>query len=307
MVTRNDRNAIIQHGTMTLVRRSVLADVGGWSEWCITEDAELGLMILRAGHQALYIPRSYGRGLMPDTFSGYKNQRFRWAYGSMQIMRYHAGDLLGLVRSKLSAGQRYHFVAGWLPWIADGMNLLFNLAAMCWSLAMLVAPLRVDPPLMIFSILPLVLFCFKMAKVLYVYRGVRIVGTARQTLAAALAGLSLSHTISRAILLGLITRSRPFLRTPKLEQASALLRALDSAREEGLLALALWLAAAGLAWQNDTGMLDLLLWIIVLLVQSVPYLASVLVSIISAFPGLRAGLVTGEDASGGDTRIHVHT
>ena len=43
MVTRNERNAIIQHGTMTLVRREVLDEVGGWAEWCITEDAELGL------------------------------------------------------------------------------------------------------------------------------------------------------------------------------------------------------------------------------------------------------------------------
>jgi exo-beta-1,3-glucanase (GH17 family)/cellulose synthase/poly-beta-1,6-N-acetylglucosamine synthase-like glycosyltransferase len=305
MVTRNDRNAIIQHGTMTLVRRSVLEEVGGWSEWCITEDAELGLMILRAGHQALYIPRSYGRGLMPDTFSGYRNQRFRWAYGSMQIMRHHAGDLMGLVRSRLSSGQRYHFVAGWLPWIADGMNLIYNLAALGWSLAMLAAPLRVDPPLMIFSILPLVLFCFKMAKVIYLYRGVRIVGTARQTLAAALAGLSLSHTIARAILLGLATRSRPFLRTPKLERASALWRALATAREETLLAVALWLAAGGLALQNDIGMLDLLLWIIVLLVQSVPYVATTLVSVISAFPRLSAHLVCGPEYDEADLRIQA--
>jgi cellulose synthase/poly-beta-1,6-N-acetylglucosamine synthase-like glycosyltransferase len=297
MVTRNERNAIIQHGTMTLVRRSVLLEVGGWSEWCITEDAELGLMILRAGHQSMYIPRSYGRGLMPDTFSGYKNQRFRWAYGSMQIMRHHAGDLLGLVHGKLSAGQRYHFVAGWLPWIADGMNLVFNLAALGWSVAMLAAPLRIDPPLMIFSVLPLVLFVFKMSKVIYLYRGVRIVGTARQTLAAILAGLSLSHTIARAVLLGLVTRNRPFLRTPKLEKASALLRALATAREETLMATALLLAAAGLAWQNDTGMLDLLLWIFVLLVQSVPYLATTLVSVVSAFPGLRSDLLCGSGSA----------
>ena len=45
MVTRNERNAIIQHGTMTMVRRTVLDEVGGWAEWCITEDAELGLRI----------------------------------------------------------------------------------------------------------------------------------------------------------------------------------------------------------------------------------------------------------------------
>ncbi|HEY0664201.1 MAG TPA: glycosyltransferase, partial [Thiobacillaceae bacterium] len=45
MVTRNDRNAIIQHGTMTMVRKSVLEEVNGWAEWTITEDAELGLRI----------------------------------------------------------------------------------------------------------------------------------------------------------------------------------------------------------------------------------------------------------------------
>ena len=119
----------------------------------------------------------------------------------------------------------------------------------------------------------------------------RIVGTLRQTFAAALAGLSLSHTIARAIWLGLLTHSLPFLRTPKLEQASALWRALASAREETLFAVALWTAAGAIAWKSDTGMLDLLLWIIVLLVQSVPYFASLLVSVISAFPRLPARLM----------------
>jgi len=297
MVTRNERNAIIQHGTMTLVRRTTLEEVGGWSEWCITEDAELGLMIFRAGHEAVYIPRSYGRGVMPDSFANYRNQRFRWAYGAMQIMRHHASDLMGLARSHLSAGQRYHFIAGWLPWLADGVNLLFNMAALAWSVGMVMAPLKFDPPLIIFSVLPLALFCFKVAKVIYLYRGARIVGTARQTLAAALAGLSLSHTIARAMWLGLFTRERPFLRTPKMEQASALMRALGSVREEAMLVSALWLAAGAIAWQHGSNTLDQLLWIIVLLVQSVPCLAAVLVAIIGAFPHLRAELVCGKFCS----------
>ena len=54
MVTRNARNAIIQHGTMTLVRKQALADAGAWAEWCICEDAELGLKLFRAGWQAVY-------------------------------------------------------------------------------------------------------------------------------------------------------------------------------------------------------------------------------------------------------------
>jgi exo-beta-1,3-glucanase (GH17 family)/cellulose synthase/poly-beta-1,6-N-acetylglucosamine synthase-like glycosyltransferase len=293
MITRNERNAIIQHGTMTLVRRTVLQEVGGWSEWCITEDAELGLLIFRQGHQAVYIPRSYGKGLMPDTFADYRNQRFRWAYGAMQIIRHHLSELLGITTTRLTAGQRYHFLAGWLPWIADGVNLLFNFAALGWSFAMVAAPLLVDPPLIIFSVLPLALFCFKVAKVIYLYRGVRIVGTARQTLAAALAGLALSHTIARAMWLGLVTRDKPFLRTPKMERASAVSRALGAAREECMMMIALWLAAAAIAFQHGSDTLDLLLWTIVLLVQSIPYLAALLVSMVSAFPGLRAELVCG--------------
>ena len=293
MVTRNERNAIIQHGTMTLVRRKALEEVGGWSEWCITEDAELGLQIFRQGHEALYIAKSYGKGVMPDTFLDYKNQRFRWAYGAMQIMRHHIADLAGSARSRLTLGQRYHFVAGWLPWIADGVNLLFNLAALCWSLAMVLAPLKFDPPLIIFSVLPLTLFCFKVAKVIYLYRGARIVGTARQTLAAAVAGLSLSHAIARAMWLGMMTRERPFLRTPKMEQATALFRAIGAIREELLLMVALWIAAGGVAHLHGADTPDMLLWIIVLMVQSVPYLAALLVSVFSACPDLRAEWVCG--------------
>ena len=111
MVTRNERNAIIQHGTMTMVRRSLLGAVGGWAEWCITEDAELGLRIFEAGYEAVYTPQSYGRGLIPDTFIDYKKQRFRWAYGAMQILKEHA-ELLFAGGGVLTTGQRYHFIAG---------------------------------------------------------------------------------------------------------------------------------------------------------------------------------------------------
>src|SRR5690606_12078153 len=137
MITRNERNAIIQHGTMTLVRRDLLERSGGWAEWCITEDAELGLRILEDGQETLYVPQTYGRGLMPDTFMDYKKQRFRWAYGAMQILKRHAKALFWK-EGGLSSGQRYHFIAGWLPWIADGFNLLFNLAALVWSAAMII-------------------------------------------------------------------------------------------------------------------------------------------------------------------------
>ncbi|MBE0438963.1 MAG: glycosyltransferase [Gammaproteobacteria bacterium] len=294
MVTRNERNAIIQHGTMTMVRRRCLEEVGGWGEHTITEDAQLGFMLFSAGYQAVYTSHSYGKGLMPDTFNDYKVQRFRWAYGAMQILKYHANELLGKSASKLTTGQRYHFIAGWLPWIADGINLIFNFAALAWSLALIYMPTRIDPPLIIFSVLPLALFCFKIAKVVYLYHGVQIVASIRETIAAAFAGLALSHTIAKAMWLGIFTTGRPFIRTPKKEQSVALFHAIGAASEECLIMLALWSAAATLYSQASIETWDMLLWIVVLLVQSLPYFSAVLVSIVSAFPNLKASLITPE-------------
>jgi exo-beta-1,3-glucanase (GH17 family)/cellulose synthase/poly-beta-1,6-N-acetylglucosamine synthase-like glycosyltransferase len=282
MLTRNERNAIIQHGTMTMVRKSVLHEVGGWAEWCITEDAELGLKIFERGYEATYIPKTYGRGLMPDTFLDFKKQRFRWAYGAVQILRRHAKALLFGKQTALTRGQRYHFVAGWIPWLADSLNLFFTLAALGWSTGMVYFPLQVDPPLVILSIMPLTLFVFKVGKMIYLYR-TRVGATAGQTLASALAGLSLSHTISQAILLGFFTKNKPFFRTPKRARSHALLQALQSAREEALIMIALWLAAVCVVVAQGSETADLLVWIMVLLVQSIPYLAAVVMSMVSGF------------------------
>ncbi|MDW7771763.1 MAG: glycosyltransferase [Desulfobulbaceae bacterium] len=296
MLTRNERNAIIQHGTMTMVRKSVLEHVGGWAEWCITEDAELGLRIFEQGYEATYIPQTYGKGLMPDTFIDFKKQRFRWAYGAVQILRRHGRKLFGVRKSSLTWGQRYHFIAGWLPWMADCLNMLFTLAAIAWSVAMIFYPTRIDPPLVILSGMPLTLFVFKAAKMIYLYR-TRIGATAGQTLAAAVAGLSLSHTISHAVLQGLFTRSKPFFRTPKQAGKHTILKALLTAREEGLFMIVLWLAAAGVIMRQGSETADLLVWIVVLLVQSIPYLAAIIMSLVSGMAKTKKGIITNITAS----------
>ncbi len=290
MLTRNERNAIIQHGTMTMVRKSVLQEVGGWAEWCITEDAELGLRIFERGYEATYIQQTYGKGLMPDTFNDFKKQRFRWAYGAVQIMKRHARALFGGRGTNLTMGQRYHFVAGWIPWLGDGLNLVFTIAALGWSLAMVVMPRQVDPPLVILSAMPLTLFVFKVAKMFYLY-STRVGATVPQTLASAVAGLSLSHTIAKAMVNGLFTKSKPFFRTPKMAKAHAIFMALQSSREEGLVMASLWLSAFAVSMRQGSDTLDLLMWLTVLLVQSIPYLAAVIMSIVSGFAVARPKLI----------------
>jgi cellulose synthase/poly-beta-1,6-N-acetylglucosamine synthase-like glycosyltransferase len=283
MKTRDEKNAIIQHGTMALIRKSALEAVGGWGEWCITEDAELGLRVFEKGLSAAYSERSYGKGLMPDTFIDFKKQRFRWAYGAIQIMKRHTRSLLWGKDTELTRGQRYHFLAGWLPWIADGLNIFFTLGALLWSAAMIIVPHRVDPPLMIFAIPPLALFAFKVGKILFLYR--RAVGlNLKDAFYAAIAGLALSHTIAKAVLYGFFTSSIPFFRTPKMATSHGFLVALAEAREEVVIMLVLWGAAAGIALVQGFPSNDVIFWVAVLLIQSLPYLAALIMALLSSLP-----------------------
>ncbi|MDD2060354.1 glycosyltransferase [Pseudomonas sp. GD03860] len=282
MVTRNDRDAIIQHGTMTMTRRSVLEELG-WADWCICEDAELGLRVFEKGYSAAYSHESYGKGLMPDTFIDFKKQRFRWAYGAIQIIKRHAASLLRGKGSELTRGQRYHFLAGWLPWIADGMNIFFTVGALLWSAAMIIVPQRVDPPLLIFAIPPLALFVFKVGKIVFLYR--RAVGVnLKDAFAAALAGLALSHTIAKAVLYGFFTSSIPFIRTPKHADSHGLLVAISEAREELFIMVLLWGAAAGIYLVQGLPSNDMRFWVTMLLVQSLPYLAALIMAMLSSLP-----------------------
>ena len=282
MVTRNDRDAIIQHGTMTMTRRSVLEELG-WADWCICEDAELGLRVFEKGLSAAYYHDSYGKGLMPDTFIDFKKQRFRWAYGAIQIIKRHTASLLRGKDTELTRGQRYHFLAGWLPWVADGMNIFFTVGALLWSAAMIIVPTRVDPPLLIFAIPPLALFVFKVGKIIFLYR--RAVGVnLKDAFCAALAGLALSHTIAKAVLYGFFTTSIPFFRTPKNADNHGFWVAISEAREEMFIMLLLWGAALGIYLVQGLPSNDMRFWVVMLLVQSLPYVAALIMAFLSSLP-----------------------
>ena len=58
MSSRQERDTVPFVGTMGLFRRSTILAIGGWNEWCIGEDTEASLRVLKAGWSGLYIPRS---------------------------------------------------------------------------------------------------------------------------------------------------------------------------------------------------------------------------------------------------------
>src|SRR5919109_807245 len=104
---------------MGLIRRVALDELGGWEEWCITEDAELSLRLLRAGWNGLHMDQTWGRGVMPLTFEALKGQRYRWCFGGIQILRMHWRSLLPGRHDRhdrLSLAQRWAYLAGALQW-----------------------------------------------------------------------------------------------------------------------------------------------------------------------------------------------
>jgi len=76
-------------GTMCLLRADALRRVGGWAEWCLTEDSEVSVRLRAAGYRGMYLGETFGRGLIPDSFEDYKKQRFRWTAGPVQQLRRH--------------------------------------------------------------------------------------------------------------------------------------------------------------------------------------------------------------------------
>jgi len=288
MVARNEDNAIIQHGTMTLIRRLALEETGKWAEWTITEDAELGLRLLEHGYESVYLDYRFGHGLTPDDFTAYKKQRYRWAFGACQILKGHWRSLTPFRRTGLSAGQKYHFITGWLPWFADAFYLLFTVLSVFWTLGLVLAPRTFDFPLSIFVMPTVGVFVAKLVHHLVLY-STRVKCNMRQRVGAAIAGMGLTYSIGRAIWQGIFTKSIPFLRTPKMADKATWTHAFLMARDETILMLSQWASAALILSVKGWHDLDARLWALVLMVQSLPYLAALLTAMVSALP--TAGLM----------------
>ncbi len=249
MPSRNERNAIIFGGTMGLIRADALRRIGGWDEWCITEDAEASLRLLARGYEGRFVNRSYGRGLMPLEFDALKRQRFRWCFGGIQILRKHWAALLPWTRRArrparwevpgLTAAQRYHYLLGGLQWFGDALGVCFTLLLVVTGwLRVLGSPLPVPllgGPLVV---LPLTFWLTSLARTLWGLRATR-----RCTLGEAIGAVgilwSLGWVVTLASLQGMFRKKGVFLRTPKAGRAS-LVRALRSTLIETFLGVACW-------------------------------------------------------------------
>lgn len=243
MRSRNERNAIIFCGTMGLIRKRVLERIGGWDEWCITEDAEASLRILQKGYQSVYINKAYGQGLLPTTFEDTKKQRFRWAFGGMQIMRHFWRQLLPRPNIKkkmrLDPRQQFGYLMGLSSWLNDLLFFFFTGFLLLTAVAYIYGwqlPIRQLAEWIL--LVPLLAITTGILRVAWALR--QSTGCSwRDGLGAFSAMLSMSLTVARACAGALWNDKGTFLRTPKFSVQSDLTRALQAATWETVLGIVL--------------------------------------------------------------------
>jgi hypothetical protein len=122
LVGRDTWRAPLVVGTMCVLRRTALTRVGGWSTRCLTEDSELAIRLHAAGYAGRYLPVTFGRGVMPETFAAYRKQRSRWIGGPVQELRRHWRLYLS-GGSRLTAAQRILFAHHGLREVGAGLRL----------------------------------------------------------------------------------------------------------------------------------------------------------------------------------------
>jgi len=248
MSSRNERDSVPFVGTMGLFRRSALENVGGWNEWCISEDTEASLRVLKAGWSGLYVPRCFGRGIVPPTYAGLNTQRHRWCFGAMQILRLHWKSLMPWDRSPdnhLSSSQRRDYLMACLSWFRDLLMAAFSLLLLVITGLLLsgsnfaLMPLAGDKTLLPMSLIIIATICMMWA--LRHWKSI----SRRKALLALVISLSASWITARGCVEGMARREGVFLRTAKTgSETHRLRKALWVSRWESVLAIALAVSAA---------------------------------------------------------------
>ncbi len=250
MSSRNERDTVPFVGTMGLFRRSALTSVGGWNEWCICEDTEASLRVLRDGWSGLYIPRCFGRGIVPPSWAGMLTQRHRWCFGAMQILRLHWRSLMPWDRSPdnhLTGAQRRDYLMASLGWFRDLVMLVFSLLLVAISaLTVTNSSFAVAPMAGSLALLPLSLIVIATITMMSTLRHWTTLSF-RRALLSLVISLAVTFVIARGCIEGVARRDGVFLRTSKAGGHRTILTALRLTAWETALAITLYISAGFLA------------------------------------------------------------
>ena len=274
MVERNEENAIVAHGTMLMIRKSAFDEVGQWNTDTIVEDSELGLRLFEAGYSAHYTNRRYGHGLLPDSIEAFKNQRHRWAYGAIQILKKH-WEHFKPSSTTLTSAQKHHFITGWLFWLSDSLGVVTTVLNIIWVPVIIFVGVTI--PTIALTVPILTAFLVNVLHAFILYR-TRVKANLYHSLLGAIAAMSLQLTIFKAVYDGLVKDSLPFKRTEKGGNSKK--TDVNPIKYEIAFAILLIGSFAALILTNHQEIVEVYFFASTLLVQSIPYIAAIILRMI---------------------------
>ena len=238
MPSLNEHDTALTVGIMCIIRKNALFEAGGWSEWCQTEDSELSIRIHACGYSSVYTKQTFGRGLIPETFEGYKKQRFRWTFGPVQELREHIKLYLPgsfAKPSKLNIKQIIHHLNHGLGYVNIGLSFLLFPVGFLSAISMTMHKEVVGIPT-ILLVLTIAGFLSNMLLTLVSYR-VHVKCSLKDAFGAMFASCALNHTYIKASVISLFSREFPWHRTKKFKSMPLGLSALGSAQFEFILGI----------------------------------------------------------------------
>jgi cellulose synthase/poly-beta-1,6-N-acetylglucosamine synthase-like glycosyltransferase len=201
------------NGTAGVWRKQAIIDAGGWRFDTLTEDLDLSYRVQMRGWRMILADDVVVPTELPAAIRSFKSQQYRWARGAIETARL---ILPCLHASQLSARQK--------------IAATFHLTQKTVSVALLLLSLLLIPALflrteggmirLLFLDIPIFLAGTGSMSIFYglAYGHVRIRRSVRDILVLSTltsVGIALSLNNALAVLFGLFSRSRVFIRTPK--------------------------------------------------------------------------------------------
>jgi cellulose synthase (UDP-forming) len=128
------KNAMFCCGSNVLMRTKALLDVKGFDEASVTEDFATSLKLHQKGWKSKFFNTHGTFGMGPEDLGGYFTQQFRWAYGTVSLLKSLIKSAFTAPRS-LTASQWFEYFISSSYYIVAG--LAFTLFAIFPSLYIL--------------------------------------------------------------------------------------------------------------------------------------------------------------------------
>jgi cellulose synthase (UDP-forming) len=147
---RDGAGSVICAGTSFVMRRSALAQAGGFVTDSLSEDYFTGIRIAAQGYKLIYLDEKLSAGLAAENITAHAIQRLRWARGTLQAFFIKSNPL---TIPGLNPLQRLAHLEGLLHWFTSISRVGFLLVPLAYSF-LGVIPIRASTPEILYFFLP---------------------------------------------------------------------------------------------------------------------------------------------------------